>query len=92
MKYLEATGADEQIEAFEDNIWDKVQEQYGRLLPGVEDEQFIEWVSVKERDTVVALILEGLRRYGLMDRVKVICNGPDRDDWQRDHDVPVWPQ
>jgi hypothetical protein len=84
-------GPDEQMEAFEESVWDKVQAQYGRYVPGVGEEQYMEWVSVKHRDTVVALVLDGLCRYKLMDRVKVVCSEPDPDDWQRDRNVTVWP-
>jgi hypothetical protein len=52
----EADGPDEQMDAFEETVWD------------------------------------GLRRYRLMDRVKVICTEPDPDNWQRNRDVTVWPQ
>jgi hypothetical protein len=92
LQYPDTDGPDEQLEGFEETVWDKVLEQYGRSLPGVGEVQYIEWVSVKHRDAVVALILDGIRRYGLTDRVKVICSEPDLYDWQRDRDVTVWPQ
>jgi hypothetical protein len=88
----ETDGPDEQMNAFGVSVWDKVEEQYGRYVPGVEGEQCIEWISVKDRDTVVALILDGLHRYRLTDRVKIICSEPDPDNWQRDRDITVWPQ
>jgi hypothetical protein len=55
---------DEQMEAFEDDVWDRVREQFGRQIEGVGEEQYIEWISAEHRDTVVALVLDGLRRYG----------------------------
>jgi hypothetical protein len=83
---------DEQLDAFDEQVWDKVGEHYGRHAPNVGDERVIERISVAHRDTVIALVLDGLRRYGLMDRVKVICSEPDPDDWHRDRDVTVWPR
>src|SRR5258708_7320757 len=80
------------MDAFDERVWDKVGEQYERHVPNVGEERAIEWISVEHRDTVVALVLEGLRRYELLDRVKVICSEPDPDNWQRDRDVTVWPQ
>jgi hypothetical protein len=56
------------------------------------DERVVEWISVEHQETVVELILERLRHYKLMDRVKVICSVPDSDDWQRNRDVSVWPR
>src|SRR5262249_39490116 len=91
LQFPETGEADEQTVSFGEDVWDKVQEQYGRYVPGVGEEQYIEWISVKQRDTVVALVLDGLRRYGLMDGAKVICSEPDPDDWQRDRDVVLWP-
>ncbi|HEY1378057.1 MAG TPA: hypothetical protein VGF55_14750 [Gemmataceae bacterium] len=81
----------EQMDGFDD-LWDKVGEQYGRHAENVGDERVIEWIPVEHRETVVALVLEGLRRHELMDRVKVMCSLPAQDDWQRNQDVAVWPQ
>jgi hypothetical protein len=88
------TGApDEQVEAFFEGVWDKVAEQYGRHVAGVGWGDSIEWISVKHREAVVALVLDGLRRYGLMDdRITVIRCEHDPDDWQRDRALTVWPQ
>jgi hypothetical protein len=92
-------------DAFEDSVWYKLLEEYGRPLHSVIEfkpdvngiilEEYIDnnidWIAVKHRDSAIALVLDGLCRYGLMDRVKLICNEPDPDDWQRDRDVTVWP-
>jgi hypothetical protein len=73
---------DEQMKAFQQKVWGMVQEHYGRFVAGWgEDEQVIEAVSSKHRDTAIALVLDGLRRYGLIDRAKVICTEPDPNDW-----------
>jgi hypothetical protein len=92
MQLLDEREIDEQMDGYYDNIWDKVEEQYGRCRHGIEQERYIEWIPVKHRDAVVALVLEGLRRYELRDRVRIICSAPDPSDWQRDRDVMVWPQ
>jgi hypothetical protein len=92
MQYLDTEELDEQMEGFYDNIWDKVEEQYGRYRHGVEKERYIEWISVNHRDAVVALVLDGLRRHELKDRVTIIRSAPDPNDWQRDRDVTLWPQ
>src|SRR5262249_4726562 len=89
---LQPDDYDERREAFDDQVWDKVAEQYGRHVPNVGDEQVIEGISVESRATVLALVLDGLSRYELMNQVKVICSEPDPEDWQRDRDGTVWPQ
>jgi hypothetical protein len=81
---------DEQMDGF-DELWDKVGDQYGRHAQNVGDDRVIEWISDEHRETVVALVLEGLRRFELTDRVKVSCGRPAPDDWQRDRDVAIWP-
>jgi hypothetical protein len=83
---------DEQRDAFDEQVWNKVGDQYGRHTRNVGDERVIERIWVAHRDTVIALVLDGLRRYGLMDRVKVICSEPDPNDWHRDRDITVWPR
>ena len=83
---------DEPLEAFDD-LWEEVGEKYGRhAWPNVGDERVIEWTSLNQREALVNLLLEGLRRYGLMDRIKLICSVPDPDNWQRDRDIVVWPR
>jgi len=87
------TGEMYDMEPFGDNVWDKVSEEYGRnILIGVGEEQYMERISVDDRDTVVTLIVDGLRKYGAMDRVKVMLSEPDPNDWQRDRDVTIWPK
>ncbi len=82
---------DEPLEGFDD-LWGEIGEEYGRHAPNVGHEQVIEWIPVEHRETVVALVLDGLRRYGLMDRIKVSYSVPDPDDWQRDREITVWPR
>jgi hypothetical protein len=92
---LQDNGTDateEPLEAFFEGVWDKVAGQYGRYVEGVGADECIEWIAVKHWDTVVALVLDGLRRYGLMDRYTVIRSEPDPADWQRDRNITVWPQ
>jgi hypothetical protein len=81
------------MEEFEDGVWDKVRQEYGRCEDGLGCPYLdIEWVLVKYRDSVVAQVLDGLRRYRLTDRVKLICSEPDPNDWQRDRAIAIWPQ
>jgi hypothetical protein len=92
VQYADMDELDKQLDGFDEHVWDKVGEQYGRfVVPNLGDERVIEWISVEHRDTVVKLVLDGLRRYELMDRVKVLCSVPDPDDWQRNRDFTVWP-
>jgi hypothetical protein len=79
------------LNAFWDDVWDKLEEQYGRIPIEAGGGPLIDEILVKHRETVIAVALDGLRRHGLLDRVKVICGEPDPDDWQRDRDVTVWP-
>jgi hypothetical protein len=81
----------EPFEGFDD-LWEEIGEGYGRHAPDVGGERVIEYISVDHRETVVGLVLEGLRRYGLMDRIKLICSVPDPNDWHRNRDVIVWPR
>jgi hypothetical protein len=92
VQYPDADEPDEQLDGFDEHVWDRVAEQYGRPADNVGDERVIEGISVEYRDTVVAVVLEGLGRYELMGRVKVLCSVPDPADWQRNLDVTVWPQ
>jgi hypothetical protein len=83
---------DPQMNEFEKTVWDKVRQKYGRFEMALGNSYFdIEWVSVMHRDSVVAQVLDGLRRSGLIDRVKLICSEPDPNDWQRDRHIAVWP-
>ncbi len=92
VQYTEASGDDGRWDDFDEGVWEKVGEHYGRHAPNVENERVIEGIAVEQREAVVARVLDGLRRCELMDRVKVIYSAPDPDDWQRDRDVTVWPQ
>jgi hypothetical protein len=87
--------SDEQIEAFEDEVWEKLENEYGRWVCGqvaeVGYERHLEWVSVKQRDFVLRLVLDGLSCHGLAERAMVICSEPDPHDWQRDRNLTVWP-
>jgi hypothetical protein len=52
LQYPEANGLDNRlVEAFEDIVWDKVREQYGRYSGRFGDEQYIEWVVGEHRET-----------------------------------------
>jgi hypothetical protein len=92
MQHLDTEEVDEQMDGFYENIWDKVDQQYGGYMDGIGEEHYIEWISVNHRDAVVAFILDGLCRYELTDQVTIICSAPDPKDWQRDRDVTIWPQ
>jgi hypothetical protein len=91
IRYAETDEPDEQMKAFEDRVWDPLLERYGRPGPVVADQSSIEWIPVKHRDTVVGLVRDGLGRYGLSERVKLIYSEPDPHDWQRDRDITIWP-
>jgi hypothetical protein len=91
VQYPNTDDPDEQMTAFEDRVWDTLRDLYGRRGPVVGDESSIEWICVKHLDTLVALVRDGLRRYGLTDRVKLIYREPDPNDWQRDRDIAIWP-
>jgi hypothetical protein len=82
----------ETISCFFENVWDKTLTQYGRDIGGFNAERFIEWISIKDRDEVVSIVLDGLSRYGLQAQVRVRCSRPDVNDWQRDCDMPISPQ
>lgn len=92
VQYPDVDEPDEQLDGFDEHVWDRVGEQYGRHADNVGYERVIEGISVEYRDTVVAVVLEGLRRYDLLGRVKVICSVADPDDWQRNRDATLWPQ
>jgi hypothetical protein len=91
IQFPESDDLDEQMRAFDDRVWDQLGERYGRRGPAVADQSSIEWIPVKHRDTVVALVRDGLRRYRLTERVKLIYREPDPHDWQRDRDITIWP-
>jgi hypothetical protein len=91
VRYPDSDESDEQMNAFEDGVWDKARELYGRRGPVVGDQSSIEWISVEHRDTVVAFVRDGLRRYGLSDQVKLIHREPDPHDWQRDREIAIEP-
>jgi hypothetical protein len=90
VRWPEADVPDEQIEGFWEGVWDKVEDAYGRCVVGAAD-PCIEGISVKHRAAVLAQVLDGLRQYGLTDRVKLIGSEPDPADWQRDRDVAISP-
>jgi hypothetical protein len=91
LRYAETDDPDEQMKAFDNRVWDQLGARYGRRGPAVADQSSIEWIPVKHRDTVVAFVRDGLRRYGLTERVKLIYREPDPHDWQRDRDITLWP-
>jgi hypothetical protein len=84
-------GIDDQLDAFQDEVWDKVQDEYGRWAESVGNEDVIEWIAIKDRPAVLALVLDGLHGHGLTDRITLIRSEPDPHDWQRDRDFTVLP-
>lgn len=82
---------EEEIEAFESQVWDKVAEQYGGTIRCDSGEELTAGIAVEHSATVLSLVLEGIKQYKLMDRVKLIWSVPDPEDWHRDRDVIVWP-
>lgn len=91
LQYSNPDVPNELPDGFDEHVWRPVGERYGRLAPNFGDERVIEWIPVVHREAVVAQVLEGLRRHGLTSRVKVLCSVPAAGDWQRNHDVVVWP-
>jgi hypothetical protein len=93
IKESETDESDPQTEGFEESVWDKLRQEYGRYEDGLGCADLdIEWIAVKHRDLVVAQALDGLRRYALTDRVQLVAHAPDPNDWQRDRAIAVWPQ
>jgi tetratricopeptide (TPR) repeat protein len=89
---------DEQIAAFDDDVWDMLQRDgyghtpiFGRVHEHCYAECQLEGVSVERWDTLLAAVLDGLRRHGLVNRAEVIRIEPDPGDWHRDRDRIVWP-
>jgi len=87
--------SDQQMKVFKESVWYKVRKEFGRYEVefGMGTSNLdIESISVRHWDLVVRQALDGLNRFGLRDRVKLICSEPDPDDWQRDRHFTVWPR
>jgi len=91
LRYRDTSWPNEQVEAFTEDVWQKGAEKFGVELPGLNGDQFIEGISVTNRNTVLAIVLSGLRQYQLTDRLRLFYREPDPGDWQRSRDVPVSP-
>jgi len=79
---------DDPMIAFDTEVWDQLVQLYGRQTPNVGDEMCMESL-LKDRDAIVSTLLDGLRRYQLLERCRLICSEPDPTDWQRDRDQVI---
>jgi hypothetical protein len=94
IRFHSTEGKEEEIEAFEENVWDKLAVENGETLPSHAGDfgyrLFLERILLKQQESVLRLTLDGLRRYGLMDCATVTHSAPDPDNWHRDRKVIVW--